>query len=141
MRRAAGVATIGFGALVAFQAALAAGAPLGDAAWGGADPHLTPAERVGSGISVFFYLAAILVVRGRAAGREERRYRWGTWALVLLLLNSGVVNLLSDSGWENLLLAPVALVLAALCLVVARRGRSGRQRAADSRPRPLTPAH
>jgi len=51
------------------------------------DPHLTPAERLGSAISVFFYLAAILVVCGRAAGREERRYRWGIWALVLLLLN------------------------------------------------------
>jgi hypothetical protein len=87
MRRAARVATIGFGALMAFPAALAAGAPLGDAAWGGADPHLTPAERLGSAISVFFYLAAILVVCGRAAGREERRYRWGIWALVLLLLN------------------------------------------------------
>ena len=36
MRRVAQVATLGFGALMAFQVALAAGAPLGHAAWGAA---------------------------------------------------------------------------------------------------------
>ena len=90
MRRAAQAATIGFGALMVFQAALAAGAPLGDAAWGGAHAHLTTAERVGSAISVFIYLAAILVVRGRAAGREEGRYRRGIWAIVSETCNSRV---------------------------------------------------
>jgi hypothetical protein len=85
MRRAAQAATIGFTAFMVFQAALAAGAPIGDAAWGGAHAHLTAAERFGSAISVFFYLAAIAVVRGRAAGRKQRRYRWGIWALAVIL--------------------------------------------------------
>jgi hypothetical protein len=141
MRRAAQAATIGFGALMVFQAALAVGAPLGGAAWGGAHAHLTTAERVGSAISVFIYLAAILVVRGRAAGREERRYRWGIWAIAVVLGIAGVMNLASESRWENLLLAPVAVVLSALCVVVARGATSARRRHADGRPTLLTPAH
>jgi hypothetical protein len=141
MRRAARAATIGFVALLVFQVALAAGAPLGDAAWGGAHAHLTTGERVGSAISVFFYLAAILVVHGRAAGREERRYRWGIWALTVILAMAGVVNLASDSRWENFLLAPTAVVLAALCVVVARGATNARSRATDDPPTLLTPAH
>jgi hypothetical protein len=141
MRRAAQAATIGFVALMVFQAVLAAGAPLGNAAWGGVHAHLTAGERVGSAISVFFYLAAILVVRGRAAGREERRYRWGIWALVVILGIAGVMNLASESRWENFLLAPVALALAALCIVVARGATNARRRAADGRPKLFTPAH
>jgi hypothetical protein len=141
MRRAAQATTIGLAALLVFQAALAAGAPLGDAAWGGAHAHLTTGERVGSAISVIFYIAAILVVRGRAAGREERRYRWGIWALTVILAIAGVANLASDSRWENFLLAPVAVVLAALCVVVARGATNARNRATDGRRTLVTPAH
>jgi hypothetical protein len=142
MRRAAQAATIGFAALMAFQAALAAGAPLGDAAWGGAHAHLRPGERVGSAISVFAYLVAILVVRRRAAGSGERRYRWGIWGLVVVLSISGVMNLASASHWENFVLAPVALVLAALSLVVARSAPTARERAsANRRPTLLTRTH
>ena len=123
------------------QVALAAGAPLGDAAWGGAHAHLTTAECVGSAISVLIYLAAIVVVRGPAAGREARRYRWGIWALAVLLGIAGVMNLASESRSENLLLAPVAVLLAALCVVVARGAASARKRATDGRPTLLTSAH
>lgn len=141
MRRAAQAATIGFAALMVFQAALAAGAPLGDAAWGGVHAHLTTGERVGSAVSIFFYLAAILVVHGRAAGRQERRYRWGVWALVVVLGIAGVANLASESRWENFLLAPVALALATLCVVVARGATTAQRRAADGPPTLFTPAH
>jgi len=136
MRRAADAATIGFAALMIFQAVLAAGAPLGDAAWGGTDAHLTTGQRIGSAISVVVYLAAIVVVRGRAAGRAERRYRWGTWGLVVVFALSTVGNVASESHWENYLLAPVALVLGALCVVVARAperpGEEDRRRAVVS---------
>ena len=92
-------------------------------------------------MAVFIYLAAMLVVRGRAAGREERRYRWGIWALAALLGIAGVMNLASESRWENLILAPVAVVLAALCLVVARGATTAGRRAVDARPTLLTSAH
>ena len=127
MRRAAIAATVGFAALAVFQAALAAGAPLGHAAWGGSAADLTSAQRVASAVTAVFWLGAIAILRGRAAGRSERRYRWGTWGLVALLGASALANVASRSAWETYLLAPVALVLAALCGVVAcgARAREG----------------
>ena len=120
MQRAAQAATIRFAGLIVFQAARAAGAPLGDAAWGGAHAHLTTGQRVGSAVAVVFYYAAIVVLHARAAGRAARRYRWGAWALVVVLATSAAMNAASDNPWESYLLAPLALVLAGLCLVVAR---------------------
>lgn len=143
MRRAAQAATIGFAAQIAFQTALAAGAPLGDAAWGGSHAHLTAGPRVASAVAVGFWIAAILIVRGRAAGRTKRRYRWGTWGLAVVLGLSALINTASGSSWENYLLAPVALVLAGLCVVVARTPSGPAARESEARPtareaRPLT---
>lgn len=59
--------------MIAFEVALAAGARLGDAAWGGAHAQLSAAQRFGSAVSVLSYAAAMIIVRGRAAGRAERR--------------------------------------------------------------------
>lgn len=137
MRRAAQAATIGFAALAIFEAALAAGAPLGEAAWGGSNSHLTAGQRVASAVAAAFWIAAIAVVQGRATYRAERRYRWGAWALVALLVCSGLLNLASGSAWESYLLGPVALVLAALCSVVARSPFARGQREARSRTAPI----
>jgi hypothetical protein len=134
MRRAAQAATFGFAAIAVFQAALAAGAPLGEAAWGGAQAQLTTAQRVGSAGSVGFYIIAIVLVRGRAAGRQERPYRWGTWALAVLLGLAALANLASGSPWENFVLAPIALTLTALCVIVAGRARGRPSRGSIGRP-------
>jgi hypothetical protein len=128
MRRAAQVATIGFAGMIVFEAALVAGARLGDAAWGGAHAQLTAGQRFGSAVSVLFYAAAIVIVRRRSAGRAERRYRWGTWGLALVFALAALMNAASESQWENYLMAPVALVLAALCVIVARAPTSHRAR-------------
>ena len=81
------------------------------------DPQHRPTrrERVGGALLA----TRAFVVRGRAAGRGERRYRWGTWTLVVLLSCSALMNLASSSPWESYLLAPVAIVLAVLCGGVA----------------------
>ena len=92
MPRVAQVATAGLRGMIVFEAALAAGARLGDAAWGGAHAQLATGERFGSAISVLFYAAAIIIVRRRAAGRAERRYRWGTWGLAGHLRPGDVVE-------------------------------------------------
>lgn len=120
MRRAAHAATVGFAAMIVFETALVAGARLGDAAWGGTHAQLTTGQRFGSAVSVLFYAAALIIVRRRAAGRAERRYRWGARGLVVIFALSALTNLASQSQWENYLMAPVALVLAALCAIVAR---------------------
>jgi hypothetical protein len=139
MPRAAQVATIGFAGMIVFEAALAVGARLGDAAWGGAHAQLTTGQRVGSAVSVLFYAAAIVIVRRRAAGLAERRYHWGTWALALVFALAALMNLASESPWENYLLAPLALLLAALCVIVAH-GPTGRRERTREGP-PATAAH
>jgi bacteriorhodopsin len=139
MPRAAQVATVGFAAMIVFQAALAAGAGLGDAAWGGAHAQLTTEQRFGSAVSVLFYIAAIIIVRRRAAGRAERPYRWGTWGLAAIFALVALMNLASESPWENYLMTPLALVLAALCVIVARGPADHRGR--STKDPPATVAH
>jgi hypothetical protein len=134
MPRAAQVAIIGFAGTIVFEAALAAGARLGDAAWGGAHAQLTTGQRVGSAVSVLFYVVAITIVRKRAAGRAERRYRWGTWGLAVIFALAALMNLASESQWENYLMAPVALALATLCVSVARTPTAHPGRAPEGPP-------
>jgi hypothetical protein len=124
VRTPAHLAALGFAGLAVFQLLLAAGAPLGHAAWGGAEAELTTALRIGSGVSVAFYVVAAAVVL-RRAGHEvrwipDKLARTGTWALVLILCLSAIGNLVSQSPWERFLLGPTALVLTLLCASVAR---------------------
>jgi hypothetical protein len=121
---AAGAAVLGFAALGVFQLALALGAPLGHAAWGGDSAALTPAERVGSALSVALYAAAAAIVLARAGlterPRSRRLSRWGPWFLAALFAFSALANFASQSHWENYLLGPSAALLAGLCVVIGR---------------------
>jgi hypothetical protein len=123
-RRSAVAATVGFAAYAVYQIALAAGAPLGRGAWGGTHTQLPPSLRLASIAAIAFYgLAALLVLR-----RAGFRVRWisptvariGTWLIAAVLALSAFGNFLSQSPWERFLNGPVALILAALCLIVAR---------------------
>ena len=58
-RIAAIVAAVGFTALFVFQILLAAGMPLGRAAFGGASDTLSPELRVASAVSALRFLGAI----------------------------------------------------------------------------------
>jgi hypothetical protein len=122
--RAALLAATGFAGVALFQLALALGAPWGHAAWGGAEAHLSTAQRIGSAAAAVVWTAAGLVVLGRAGfwrpGRSVRLYRWGTWFLVALLGLAAVPNFASQSRWENVVLGPLSVLLAILCLIVAR---------------------
>jgi hypothetical protein len=142
-RKAAIAAVVGFGALAAFQLLLAAGAPFGEAAWGGGtEGRLSTGLRVGSGSSIVGYaVAAALILR-----RADFQVRWisppvariGSWALVVLLTLGALANLLSQSAWERFLLGPVTLALAGFCFVVAR-GADDEVGAESGAPRSPTP--
>jgi hypothetical protein len=123
-RGAAVAAAIGFAGNAIFQIALAAGAPLGHAAWGGAAAQLSTPERIGSAVAVIVWMAAALIVLGRVGlwslGKRERIFRWGTWVLVGVNGVSALANFASSSRWENLVWGPTAAVLAVLCILVAR---------------------
>jgi hypothetical protein len=118
------IAASGFVAIAVFQAALALGAPLGRAAWGGTRTHLPQGLRVASGVAVIFWSLAAVVVLARsdvdATSVPDVVARWGTWILVVVLLVGAVMNAASSSPWERFLWAPLALVLAVLCFFVAR---------------------
>lgn len=123
-KSAAVVATLGFVFLAGFQVALAAGAPWGRAAWGGAHEGRLPAGlRIASGVAALVWIAGALVVLGRV-GYEVSALalsvtRWGTWVLFGLLVLGAVMNLASRSRWERFLWSPIAALLAVLCLMVA----------------------
>jgi hypothetical protein len=124
-RAAAIAATVGFAGLAAFQVLLAAGAPFGEAAWGGTtEGQLSTGLRVGSALSIVVYAVAAALILRRSGlpvrGVSQPVARIGSWVLVVLLALGALANFLSQSPWERFLLGPVTLVLAGLCLIVAR---------------------
>jgi hypothetical protein len=119
-------AAVGFLAIAAFQAALALGVPLGRAAWGGIHAHLPVKLRVASAFAAGVWVLAALIILGRAGFHVSPLPpafdRWGTWILVGVNFLAALMNFASHSKWERFLWAPVALILAVLCLVVALSG-------------------
>ncbi|WP_375387833.1 hypothetical protein [uncultured Amnibacterium sp.] len=127
--RGAAVAAIGgVLALAGFQVALAAGAPLGRAAWGGTHPGVLPVElRAASGVSAGVWILGASVVAARAGfGPGGGVLGRGIWAVIVVLLLGALANLASSSPWERGLWFPVACVLALLCGLVARGNRHPR---------------
>jgi hypothetical protein len=116
-------AVVGFAAIALFQFALALGAPLGRAAWGGTNVRLPNRLRVASLISAGVWVVAALLILGRTGYRVSPVHadfaRWGTFVLIGILTLSGIMNTISPSKWERFLWGPVALILAVLCLFVA----------------------
>ncbi len=123
-KRSAVAASVGFAGYAVYQLALAAGAPLGRGAWGGTQTELPTSLRLASAVAIVFYGFAASVVLRRAGFRirwiSPTVARIVTWVLVVILTLSAFGNFLSQSPWERFLNGPIALVLAALCLVVAR---------------------
>jgi hypothetical protein len=123
-RRAAIAAAVGFFAIAAFQVALVLGAPLGRAAWGGTYVQLPMGFRIASALAAGVWVLAALIVLGRAGFQvsplPSALARWGTWILVGVLPLGALLNFASPSSWERFLWGPVALILAVLCLGLAR---------------------
>ena len=122
MATAAIAAAIGFLAIAVFQAALALGAPLGRAAWGGASATLPSRLRRASAVSVVIWLAAAIVILGRVGigvPLPVSVTSIGAWVLVVLSALGAIVNFASSSRWERFGWGPLALLLALLSLMVA----------------------
>ncbi len=114
--------TLLLGALGLFQLALAAGAPLGRFAWGGAHPVLPSALRIGSLVSIAIYAMIALVMLDRAglvtwlpAGLSGIL----AWVVVAFFGLGTVMNLASRSLPERLTMSPMAALLCGLSIVVA----------------------
>ncbi|WP_432494595.1 hypothetical protein [Kineococcus gypseus] len=101
--------------MAAFQLALAAGAPWGAAAWGGANPGVLPAGlRAASAASAAAYgLLAVTAGTALVPARARRRVLTGAGALMVV---GTALNLASPSPVERALWTPVAAALAVLLL-------------------------
>lgn len=109
--------------LLLFQLALALGAPWGRFAWGGQHPGVLPAGyRIASAFSILLYGFMAVVVLNRAgflAVLPVALSRVGIWVVFAIFALGVAMNAMSTSTAERWVMAPIALVLAALALVTA----------------------
>ena len=109
--------------VVAFQIALAACAPCGAYAMGGAVPgQFPPALRIAALVQAALIVGMAVIVLSRAGlilAGWSRVSRWLVWVVVAVTAMSFVLNLITSSAGEQALWAPVLLVLLASSLVVA----------------------
>lgn len=110
-----------------FQVFLAAGAPLGGAAWGGAYRVLPAELRWGSFASALLSgLALLLVLEKLGALRLLKRPRLVNGLLLglgALFGLSAAANIASSSPWERYLMFPFAAVVCAACVALGLERR------------------
>jgi hypothetical protein len=116
--------------VVAFQVALAAGAPWGAYAMGGAFPgQFPPALRIAALVQAALIAGMATIVMSRAelifAG-WSRVSRWLVWVVIVLVAVSLVLNLITPSPDERAIWTPILLILLASSAVVAIKGSFGR---------------
>jgi hypothetical protein len=109
----------------AFQVWWALGGSWGlGGAWGGEYTVLPDSLRLSSGISAIVLVFAVVIVLERAGyGLLNLRHevlRRGIWVVVAVNGVSALANFASSSDWERYMNGPVALIVAILCLAVAR---------------------
>ena len=109
--------------VVAFQIALAAGAPWGAYAMGGAFPgQFPPALRIAAIIQAVLLagMAAVILARaGLIFPRRSRVSRWLAWVVVAFAAVSLILNLITPSAGERAIWAPTALLLLISSAMVA----------------------
>jgi hypothetical protein len=110
-------------ALAIFQAALAAGAPLGRFAWGGQHVRLPPALRIGSLVAIAIYAVFTILALERAGLvallPQPDIARIGIWLVAGYSALGVVVNAITRSKPERYTMTPVALLLAGLSVRIA----------------------
>lgn len=115
-------AIVSFG-VVAFQIALAAGAPWGELAMGGAFPGQFPPElRVAALIQAALLVGLAVVVLARGGLILPKALpvtRWLIWFVVAFATLSFVLNLITPSAGERAIWAPTALLLLVSSAIVA----------------------
>ena len=114
------IAVVILALLAVFQVALAGGAPLGHFAWGGQHRVLPRNLRVGSVVSILIYALIAVVLLDRAGIIEVVPFDVvAAWVVFGYFALGIVLNAISRSKPERLVMTPVVLVLAVLSLLVA----------------------
>ena len=109
--------------IVAFQLALALGAPWGEFAMGGKYPgRLPPTMRVAALVQLLLLLFVALIVLVRAElflGAYMEIARSAVWFVVALFAVSSVLNIITPSKKERMVGGPIAIVLLISSAIVA----------------------
>ena len=105
--------------LAVLQALLVAGRPYGHLAWGGQHRVLPRRLRIGSAASIALYAVFAGVVLAAAAPDAPRWLEVAVWVLTGYSALGVLMNAVSRSRPERLVMTPVCLLLAGCCLVVA----------------------
>jgi len=109
--------------VIAFQIALALGAPWGAYAMGGAYPGQFPPElRVAAAVQavILGLLALVVLARaGIAMPAWSRISRWLAWVVVAFSALSLVLNLITPSAGERAIWAPIAFIMLVSSVIVA----------------------
>jgi hypothetical protein len=109
--------------VIAFQLALALGAPWGSYAMGGSFPgRFPPRLRIAALIQAALLAVTVGIVLSRAGlvlPAWSDASRWLIWVVVAIALLALVLNAISRSAGERRIWVPVALVMLASSLVVA----------------------
>jgi hypothetical protein len=120
---AAVAASVLLAALVVFQGALIAGAPLGRYAWGGQHNVLPTRLRMGSATSIALYVLFAYVALAKAGLAPPLVNQGFTdvfcWVLTAYLALGIVLNAISRSKAERLVMTPTVIVLTGLFLILA----------------------
>jgi hypothetical protein len=114
--------------VIAFQIALAAGAPWGAYAMGGASPgQFPPALRIAAILQAVLLagMAAVILARaGLVLPGWAQVSRWLVWIIAALMVVFLVLNLITPSAGERAIWAPTIAILLISSLIVAFSGSS-----------------
>jgi hypothetical protein len=119
---AAVVALALLAALAVFQGLLIAGLPLGRFAWGGQNEVLPANLRIGSAVAIALYAGfAVLILQASDAVSPlpDGVARVAIWVLAGYFVLGIVMNAISRSRPERLVMTPVTALLAGACLALA----------------------
>ena len=108
--------------VVAFQIALALGAPWGAYAMAGKFPgRFPPAMRVGAVVqaALLGLMAVVVLSRAGIVAPSWSSASWPIWVVVAITAVSTVLNAISPSAGERRIWVPVTVVLLATALAVA----------------------
>ena len=117
------IGCIVLGGLALFQVALISGAPIGRFAWGGSHEILPLALRIASGSSIVLYACFVFILLSKAniiAGLGDSSFiAIVIWVIAAYFCLGVVMNALSRSRPERILMTPVASVLAIAFVYIA----------------------
>lgn len=109
------------GLLIVFHVLVIVGLVPGHFVWGNQIPEesILPMEMIAIVLTISFMLFVMIKMRYLAENRKSVFANIALWIIGLLLSLSALLNLISEVSIENLIFAPLALVMSLLTIRVA----------------------